>query len=266
MITVADGSERRSYDAHPSEPKEEDKSEVEIIWETLLDSVSDATQPHILLIKDIDSLFFTPSFKQLNLKKIFSKITTPLFIIGSSVSVEMRRENPMQNGLLVSKGNASHTTALLDIAFLDHFARLGERAKDRDKVTKISNKLFPNKINIAVPTDSNDLNEWTTKINQDVEQIKMEKNAKNLRKIMEKNQVLMEEVNTPLFSKTVYSTENIEKIAGFAISHHIMHSSTETMQEGSNMQISLKSLEHGIKILKNGETSGKPVNIPFNFH
>jgi hypothetical protein len=64
----------------------------------------------------------------------------------------------MQSGLLVAKGAASHTTtALLDIAFLDHFARLGERAKDRDKVTKITNKLFPNKITIAIPTDPNEV-------------------------------------------------------------------------------------------------------------
>jgi hypothetical protein len=88
----------------------------------------------------------------------------------------------------------------------------------------------------------------------------MEKNAKNLRKIMEKNSVQCEGFSTPLLSKTVFPAESIEKIAGFAISHHVMHSQDHTLNNG-NLVVPLKSLEHGIKILKNGETGGKPVKI-----
>jgi hypothetical protein len=57
---------------------------INICRETLIETVSDPTQPHILFIKDIESLFFTPSFKQLHLKKLFNKITAPLFIIGNT--------------------------------------------------------------------------------------------------------------------------------------------------------------------------------------
>jgi len=174
-------------------------------------------------------------------------------VIASSVSPDLKKEKNHPS-LVVSK--SSGHTALLDFAFFDHFAKLEERAKESSKTTRTILKLFPNRISVNPPTNPDEMSEWSKQIARDTEQLKLDKNIRNLRKILEKNNIECSDLNSNMLRKEIFSTENLDKVVGWGVIDHLM--STENIESVSDkLTISLKSIENGLVMLKNSDPESK---------
>jgi NMD protein affecting ribosome stability and mRNA decay len=67
----------------------------------------------------------------------------------------------------------------------------------------VTNKLFPNKISIYPPQDSTKNLQWEKMIQRDVDKMKSDTNLANIKKMMEKNGVDCETVDSKLLKKKV---------------------------------------------------------------
>ena len=75
--------------------------------------------------------------------------------------------------------------------------------KETSKGSKVTNKLFPNKISIYPPQDSTKNLQWEKMIQRDVDKMKSDTNIANIKKMMEKNGVDCETVDSKLLKKKV---------------------------------------------------------------
>jgi hypothetical protein len=122
-----------------------------------------------------------------------------------------------------------------------YISRIEERAKETSKTTKFLYKMLSNKIVITPPKDPSTLTGWREKLERDVEQIKSETNQVNLRKALERSSIIKHNIfthpnkitlinkdiecanlNSPMLKKLVFTPDNVEKIIGWAVSHHLM--------------------------------------------
>jgi SpoVK/Ycf46/Vps4 family AAA+-type ATPase len=237
----------------------EDRAE-NVALTALFEILTQSSRPIILYIKDAEKTILNSYERYSHFKKELgriNKMSLPLLIIGNSIASDTRRDKGHGGGLLLSKG-ANHHTALLDLSFFDHISRIEERAKESSKTTKVLNKLLPNKIAITPPKDPILLTQWKERLDKDVEQLKSETNQVNIKKVLEKNNIECDGLGPQLLKKQVFSTEHVEKVVGWAISHHLMNAETVDVKD-DKLCISPKSVEHGIEMLVSGEPENKAV-------
>lgn len=164
------------------------------------------------------------------------------------------------SSLLFSK-SGTHT-ALLDLAIFDHIAKLEERAKETSKISRLCLKLFPNRINLITPTNPDELAEWNKLIARDTEQLKLDKNVRTLKKILDRSNIECSDLNSAMLKKEVYPNESLDKVVGWAVIDHLMSSETVSEQTAvEKLTISLKSIEHGLNLLKSLDPESKQKSI-----
>jgi hypothetical protein len=93
-----------------------------------------------------------------------------------------------------------------------------------------------------------------------MEILKQEKNIRNIKKLLEKNNLECSDYNSSLLTKIVYSPENIERVIGWAVSGHLMNNNTVEVKNG-NLEFALKDLEYGLNMLKSSEPESKVVHF-----
>ncbi|KAK2457211.1 AAA-type ATPase family protein [Trifolium repens] len=208
----------------------------------------------VLLIKDIEKGVAGNSEV---LKSKFGSLPQNVVVIGSHIQPDSRKEKTQPGSLLFTKFGGNQT-ALLDLAFPDNFTRLHDRSKETPKVMKQLNRLFPNKVTIQLPQDEVLLSDWKQHLERDIETMKAQSNVASIRLVLNRFGLDCPDLETLSIKDQTLTTENVEKIIGWAISYHFMHSS-ETSTKESKPVISAESIHYGFNILQGIQNENKSV-------
>ncbi|XP_022640595.1 uncharacterized protein LOC106771966 isoform X2 [Vigna radiata var. radiata] len=208
--------------------------------------------PLVLFIKDIEK---TMVGNYEVLKNKFESLPPNVVVIGSHTMLDSRKEKTQPGGLLFTKFG-SNQTALLDLAFPDNFSRLHDRSKETPKVMKQLGRLFPNKVTIQLPQDESLLSDWKQQLERDIETMKAQSNIVSVRTVLNRIGLDCPDLETLCIKDQTLATESVEKIVGWAISYHFMHSS-EASTKDSKLVISAESINYGLNILHGIQNENK---------
>ncbi|GAB4829874.1 hypothetical protein Ancab_019520 [Ancistrocladus abbreviatus] len=222
-----------------------DKLAIAELFEVAKDASKDG--PMILFLKDVEKSMAGNQDAYPTLKSKVENLPENLVVIASNTQMDARKEKSHPGGLLFTKFGSNHT-ALLDLSFPDNFSRLNERNKDNPKTMKHLSRLFPNKVTIQMPQDENLLSEWKQKLERDVETLKVQSNILIIRSVLSRIGLDCHNLETLCIKDQALTNENVEKIIGWALSHHLMHSSGASAGD-SKVIISSESIMHGFNIL-----------------
>lgn len=211
--------------------------------------------PLVVFIKDIEKSVTgsTDSYAALKGKLDFP---AGVLVIGSHTQMDNRKEKLHPGGLLFTKFGGSQT-ALLDFAFPDGFGRLHERSKEIPKTLKQLTKLLPNKISIHLPQDETQLLEWKQQLDRDVETLKARSNILSIRTFLTRNGLECSDLERICIKDQGLTSENVDKIVGFALSHHLQHNRVESYPKDSKIVLSSESIGHGISMLESSQNDTK---------
>ncbi|KAK7392329.1 hypothetical protein VNO78_20763 [Psophocarpus tetragonolobus] len=208
--------------------------------------------PLVLFIKEIEKAM-VGSYDILKSK--FENLPPNVVVIGSHTLLDNRKEKAQPGGLLFTKFG-SNQTALLDLAFPDNFSRLHDRSKETPKVMKQLGRLFPNKVTIQLPQEEALLSDWKQQLERDIETMKAQSNIVSVRTVLNKIGLDCPDLETLCIKDQTLTTESVEKIIGWAISYHFMHSS-EVSTKDSKLVVSAESINYGLNILQGIQNENK---------
>ncbi|KAL3517453.1 hypothetical protein ACH5RR_020042 [Cinchona calisaya] len=169
-------------------------------------------------------------------------------VIASHTQADNRKEKSQPGGLLFTKFG-SNQTALLDLAFPDNFGRLQDKSKETSKTMKHLSRLFPNKVTIQIPQDEEMLSDWKQQLDHDIETLKSQSNIVSIRTVLNRSGIECPELDDLCIKDQALTSENVEKIIGWALSHHLMHSSEPSVKD-IKVSISNESIRYGLHILQ----------------
>ncbi|XP_045830782.1 uncharacterized protein LOC123921896 isoform X4 [Trifolium pratense] len=208
----------------------------------------------VLFIKDIEKAMVGNTDV---LKSKFETLPQNIVVIGSNTQLDSRKEKTHPGGLLFTKFG-SNQTALLDLAFPDNFSKLHDRSKESSKVTKQLSRLFPNKVTIQLPQEEALLSDWKKLLDHDIETMKAQSNVVMLRSVLKRIGWDCTDLETICIKDQTLTTENVEKIIGWAITYHFMHS-FEASTKDLKRVISAESIKYGFDIFQGIQNENKNV-------
>ncbi|MBA0617572.1 hypothetical protein Godav_027007 [Gossypium davidsonii] len=190
-----------------------------------------------------------------SLKSKVENLPANVVIIGSHTQMDNRKEKSHPGGLLFTKFGANQT-ALLDLAFPDNFGRLHDRSKETPKTMKQVARLFPNKVTIQLPQDEALLLDWKQQLERDIETLKAQSNIVNFRSVLNRNGLDCPDLETLCIKDQTLTNESVEKVVGWALSHHFMHAS-EALIKDAKLVVSTESIKYGLNILQGIQSESK---------
>ncbi|XP_028771103.1 uncharacterized protein LOC114728373 isoform X2 [Neltuma alba] len=199
----------------------------------------------VLFMKDIEKAMVGNTEV---LKSKLESLQQNVVVIGSHTQPDNRKEKTHPGGLLFTKFG-SNQTALLDLAFPDNFSRLHDRSKETPKTMKQLSRLFPNKVTIQLPQDEALLSDWKQQLERDVETMKAQSNVVSIRTVLNRFGLDCPDLETLCIKDQALTTETVEKVIGWAISHHFMHQSEDSIKD-TKLVISTESIKYGLNILQ----------------
>ncbi|KAL4383877.1 hypothetical protein GQ457_15G021800 [Hibiscus cannabinus] len=211
--------------------------------------------PLILFVKDIEKSVAGNTDVYTSLKSKVENLPANVVVIGSHTQMDNHKEKSHPSSLLFSKFGV-HQTALLDLAFPDNFGRLHERSKETPKAMKQVTRLFPNKVTIQLPQDEALLLDWKQQMKRDIETLKTQSNIVNIRAVLHQNGLDCPDLETLCIKDQTLTNENAGKVVGWALSHHLMHSS-EVLLKDAKLVVSTESIKYGLDILQGIQSESK---------
>ncbi|XP_064990183.1 uncharacterized protein LOC135627797 isoform X1 [Musa acuminata AAA Group] len=224
----------------------------------LFEFVSEECQhgPLIVFFKDIEKSVAGGTDSYLTMKSKIDSLPAGILVICSNTQLDSRKEKSHPGGLLFTKFGGNQT-ALLDFALPDCFSRLHERSKESSKTMKQLAKLFPNKIIIQPPQDEGQVAEWKRKFDGDVETLKAKSNALNIRSFLNRIGFECNNLENICIKDQTLSSESVDKVIGFALSHHLKNNTSEASGEKTKLILSSESITHGLHMLQNFQSDSK---------
>ncbi|KAL3849768.1 hypothetical protein ACJIZ3_011650 [Penstemon smallii] len=218
-------------------------------------STESKSSPLILFLKDIEKSMVGNSEAYVTFKIKLETLPENIVVIASHTQTDSRKEKSHPGGLLFTKFG-SNQTALLDLAFPDNFGRLHDRNKETPKTMKQISRLFPNKVTIQIPQDETVLLDWKQQMDRDIETMKSQSNTCSIRSILNRNCLDCPDLETLCIKDQALTSESVEKIIGWALSHHLMNCSEASVRE-SKLVISSESISYGLNILQGIQNDNK---------
>ncbi|KAK1291136.1 Katanin p60 ATPase-containing subunit A1 [Acorus calamus] len=212
--------------------------------------------PIILFMKDIEKCMAGNPDAYSILKSSLEVLPEGIVVIGSHTQMDNRKEKSHPGGLLFTKFG-SNQTALLDLAFPDNFSRLHERSKEIPKTMKQLTKTFPNKVTIQIPQDEALLLDWKQQLDHDVETLKAKSNTINIRSVLNRNGLECHDLENICIKDQALTNESVDKIVGWAISHHLMSKHDEASPKDGKLILSSESIMHAFNILQSIQSDSK---------
>ncbi|XP_039013925.1 uncharacterized protein LOC120143759 isoform X2 [Hibiscus syriacus] len=206
--------------------------------------------PLILFVKEIEKSMAGNSDLYTSLKSKVENLPANVVVIGSHTQMDNRKEKSHPGGLLFTKFG-SNQTALLDLAFPDNFGRLHDRSKETPKTMKQVSRLFPNKVTIQLPQDEALLLDWKQQLEHDIETLKAQSNI-----VLSRNGLDCPDLETLCIKDQTLTNESVEKVVGWALSHHLMNSS-EVLIKDAKLIVSTESIKYGLNILQGIQNESK---------
>ncbi|XP_023004431.1 uncharacterized protein LOC111497745 [Cucurbita maxima] len=230
-----------------------DKLAIDEVFEVV--SNESKNSPLILFVKDIEKAMVGHSDAYSILKGRLENLLGNVVVIGSHTHMDSRKEKSHPGGLLFTKFG-SNQTALLDLAFPDNFGRLHDRNKETPKATKQLSRLFPNKVTVLLPQDEALLSEWKKQLERDTETLKTQANIVSICLVLGRIGLDCPNLDTLCIKDQALTLETVEKVVGWALSHHFMHCS-EVLVKDAKLIISTESIEYGLNILHGLQSENK---------
>ncbi|KAK9161555.1 hypothetical protein Syun_007896 [Stephania yunnanensis] len=137
----------------------------------------------------------------------------------------------------------------------DSFGRL-ERSKEMSKTLKHLVRLFPNKVPIQQPQDETLLSEWKQHLDRDVETLRANANILSIRSVLNRNGLCCRDLETLHIKDQALTTEDVEKIIGWSVSHCLMQSLEAPVQD-TKLVIHSESILYGLNILQSIQNDSK---------
>ncbi|XP_052186100.1 uncharacterized protein LOC127797326 isoform X2 [Diospyros lotus] len=215
------------------------------------------SSPLIVFLKDVEKLVGNQE-AYASFKSKLENLPGNVVAIASHTEMDNCKEEPHPGGLLFTKF-VSNRTALLDLGFLDNVSKLQDRSKETPKTEKQLNQVFPNKVTIQMPQDEHLLSVWKQQLDHDVETLKSQSNIANIRSVLNRNGLDCPDLETVCIKDDALTSENIEKIIGWALSHRLMHYGDVSVED-VKLTISRESIIYGLDMLQgmqNGTNSLK---------
>ncbi|KAF8015092.1 hypothetical protein BT93_H0785 [Corymbia citriodora subsp. variegata] len=226
--------------------EETDSLAIDEIFEVALNASKSC--PLVIFVKDVEkAVVASPDAGQVFRAKL-ENLPGNVVVIGSHIQMDSRKEKSHSGGLLFTKF-AGNPTALLDLAFPDSFGRLHERGKESPKTMKQLTRLFPNKVSIQLPQDEVLLLDWKQQLERDVETMRALSNIASIRLVLNRSGMDCPDIETLCINDQTLTSESVEKIVGWAVSHHFMCSS-EALVKDSKLMLSSESIRYGINIFQ----------------
>ncbi|CAM8925057.1 unnamed protein product [Rhodiola kirilowii] len=200
----------------------------------------------ILFVKDVEKSLAGNSEVLAALKTKLYNLADNLVVIGSHTQVDSHKEKSHLGGLLFTKFGSSQT-ALLDLAFPDTIGRIHNKTKDTLKVAKHLAKLFPNKITIQLPQDEALLLDWKQHLERDTGILRTQANIVTIRSVLKRIGLDCPDLKTLCIKDHLLSKEGAEKIIGWAMGHHFMHTANPSIKN-AKLLIQSDSIQHGLNI------------------
>ncbi|KAJ8559283.1 hypothetical protein K7X08_003341 [Anisodus acutangulus] len=204
--------------------------------------------PLVLFVKDIEKFMVGNPEAYAAFKIKLEHLPENVVVIASHTQTDNRKEKSHPGGLLFTKFG-SNQTALLDLAFPDNFGRLHDRSKETPKTMKQLTRLFPNKVSIQLPQDEALLSDWKQQLERDSETLKSQSNIASIRNVLNRIGIDCPDPETLCIKDQALTSESVEKIIGWALSHHFMHKSESSVKE-AKLVISSASISYGLNILQ----------------
>ncbi|WOL10335.1 hypothetical protein Cni_G19090 [Canna indica] len=224
----------------------------------LFEFVSEECQhgPLIVFLKDIDKSVVGGSDSYLTVKSKIDSLPAGVLVVCSNTQLDSRKEKSHPGGLLFTKFGGNQT-ALLDFSLPDCFSRLHERNKEGSKTGKQLGKLFPNKIIIHPPQDEGLVSDWKKKLDNDVETLKAKSNIQSIRSFLNRVGFECNDLEKICIKDQTLSSESVDKVIGFALSHHLKNETFEASGKKTKLVLSSESIMHGLQMLQNFQTDTK---------
>ncbi|KAB2609588.1 hypothetical protein D8674_042418 [Pyrus ussuriensis x Pyrus communis] len=214
--------------------------------------------PLIVFLKDIEKVMAGNPDAYSVLKSKLSNLPENVVVIGSHTQLDTRKEKSHPGSLLFTKFGFNQT-ALLDLAFPDNLGgRLHDRSKETPKTMKQLSRIFPNKVTIQLPQDETLLSDWKQQLERDVETLKAQSNIVTIRSVLNRVAVDCPDLESLCINDLALATESVEKVVGWAISHHLMHCS-DALVKDDKLVISTESLKDGLNILQGVQNENKSI-------
>ncbi|KAL7151241.1 hypothetical protein ABFS83_04G018200 [Erythranthe nasuta] len=230
-----------------------DKLAVNELFEVV--SAESKVGPLILFLKDIEKALSGNTEAYTSLKVKLDSLSENIVVIASHTQTDSRKEKSHPGGLLFTKFG-SNQTALLDLAFPDNFGRLHDKSKEATKITKLFNRLFPNKVTIQIPQEETVLVDWKQQLDRDIETMKSQSNFGSIRSVLNRFGLECPDLETLSIKDQALNNDNVEKIIGWALSHHFMNCSEAPLKD-SKIVISSESIVYGVNILQGIQNENK---------
>ncbi|KAM1583622.1 hypothetical protein ACFX10_031220 [Malus domestica] len=214
--------------------------------------------PLIVFLKDIEKVMAGNPDAYSVLKSKLENLPENVVVIGSHTQLDTRKEKSHPGSLLFTKFGFNQT-ALLDLAFPDNLGgRLHDRSKETPKTMKQLSRIFPNKVTIQLPQDETLLSDWKQQLERDGETLKAQSNIVTIRSVLNRVAVDCPDLESLCINDLALTTESVEKVAGWAISHHLMHCS-DALVKDDKLVISTESLKDGLNILHGIQNENKSI-------
>ncbi|XP_016464729.1 uncharacterized protein LOC107787644 isoform X1 [Nicotiana tabacum] len=213
------------------------------------------SSPLVLFIKDIEKSMVGNPEAYAAFKIKLEHLPENVVAIASLTQSDNRKEKSHPGGLLFTKFG-SNQTALLDLAFPDNFGRLHDRSKETPKTMKQLIRLFPNKVTIQIPQDETLLSDWKQQLDRDMETMKSQANIASIRNVLNRIRIDCPDLETLCIKDQALTNESVEKIVGWALSHHFMHESESSVKD-AKLVISGESIAYGLNILQGIQSETK---------
>ncbi|XVF32749.1 hypothetical protein REPUB_Repub17cG0110200 [Reevesia pubescens] len=230
-----------------------DKLAINELFEVVLKESK--SSPLILFVKDIEKSMAGNTDVYTSLKSKVENLPGNVVVIGSHTQMDNRKEKSLPGGLLFTKFGANQT-ALLDLAFPDNFGRLHDRSKETPKTMKQVTRLFPNKVTIQLPQEEALLLDWKQQLERDIETLKAQSNTVSIRSVLNRIGLDCPDLETLCIKDQTLTNESVEKVVGWALSHHFMHSS-EALVKDAKLVVSTESIKYGLNILQGIQSESK---------
>ncbi|CAH8294468.1 unnamed protein product [Eruca vesicaria subsp. sativa] len=209
----------------------------------------------ILFLKDIEKSLVGNSDVYATLKSKFENLPDNIVVMASQTQLDSRKEKSHPGGFLFTKFGGNQT-ALLDLAFPDNFSKLHDRSKETPKSMKQITRLFPNKVAIQLPQDEALLSDWKEKLDRDTELLKVQANITSILSVLTKNRLDCPDLGTLCIKDQTLPSESVEKVVGWALSHHLMNCAEPTIKD-NKLVISAESITYGLQMLQGVQDENK---------
>ncbi|WOG87309.1 hypothetical protein DCAR_0206532 [Daucus carota subsp. sativus] len=208
----------------------------------------------ILFVKDVEKSLLGNTEAYGSFKIKIESLPGNVVVIASHTQVDDQKEKYNPGSLLFTKFG-SNQTSLFD-AFRGTLGRMHEKSKETPKTVKQITRLFPNKVSIEMPQDESLLSEWKQKLDRDIETLRSQSNLVTMRSVLNRTAIDCPDLEALSVKDETLNSESAEKVIGWALSHHLMHSSEASIKD-AKVLLSIESIRYGLKILEGIQNEDK---------